>query len=87
MRAKALRIAAEALEADPDDLEVVDGVVQGQGRPRSVEIALETVAVLSNPLRYAFDEQTKLATQFVVGRAADDPPVAEGDEPGLEATD
>ena len=86
VRAKALRIAAQALETDPDDLEVADGMVRVKGAPE-LEIALETVAVLANPLRYAFDEQTKLATQFVVGRGADDPPVAEGDEPGLEATD
>ena len=86
VRAKALRIAAEALETDPDDLEVADGMVRVRGAPER-EIALETVAVLANPLRYAFDEQTKLATQFVVGRGADDPPVAEDDEPGLEATD
>ncbi|HSO55357.1 MAG TPA: aerobic carbon-monoxide dehydrogenase large subunit, partial [Actinomycetes bacterium] len=86
VRAKALRIAAEALETDPDDLEVADGMVRVKGAPER-EIALETVAVLANPLRYAFDEQTKLATQFMVGRGADDPPVAEDDEPGLEATD
>ncbi len=86
VRAKALRIAAQALETDPDDLEVADGMVRVKGAPER-EIALETVAVLANPLRYAFDEQTKLATQFVVGRGADDPPVAEDDEPGLEATD
>jgi CO/xanthine dehydrogenase Mo-binding subunit len=44
------------------------------------------VAVLSNPLRYAFDEETKRATQFVTVADPDKPPVAEGDEPGLEAT-
>jgi carbon-monoxide dehydrogenase large subunit len=86
VRAKALRIAAEALEADPDDLEVAGGTVRVKGAPDR-EIALETVAVLANPLRYAFDEQTKLATQFAVGQGDDQPPIAEDDEPGLEATD
>jgi aerobic carbon-monoxide dehydrogenase large subunit len=86
VRAKALRIAAEALEADPDDLEVADGMVRVKGAPEQ-EIDLRTVAVLANPLRYAFDEQTKLATQFAVGQGDDQPPVAEDDEPGLEATD
>ena len=33
VRAKALRIAADALEADPDDLEIVDGVVRVKGIP------------------------------------------------------
>ena len=84
-RAKALRIAAEALEVSEDDLEIVEGQVQVKGAP-TTRIALGTVAVLSNPLRYAFDEASKLATQFTVGDT-DKPPVAEGDEPGLEGTD
>jgi aerobic carbon-monoxide dehydrogenase large subunit len=86
VRAKALRIAAEALEADPGDLELAEGTVRVKGAPQR-EIDLRTVAVLANPLRYAFDEQAKQATQFVVGRGADAPPVADDDEPGLEATD
>src|SRR5690349_6053856 len=85
VRAKALRIAADALEVDEGDLEVVDGHVQVKGAPTS-RIALGTVAVLSNPLRYAFDEASKAATQFSVGHP-DQPPVAEDDEPGLEGRD
>jgi len=85
VRAKALRIAAEALEANPDDLEIVDGVVGVKGSPSS-SISLGTVAVLSNPLRYAFDEASKAATQFSVGDPGK-PPVAEDDEPGLEGRD
>jgi len=84
-RAKALRIAAEALEASEEDLEIVDGIVQVRGAPDS-RIALGTVAVLSNPLRYAFDEASKAATQFAVGDPTK-PPVPEGDEPGLEGRD
>jgi aerobic carbon-monoxide dehydrogenase large subunit len=86
VRAKALRIAGEALEVDPGDLELADGMVRVRGAPGR-EIALRTVAVLANPLRYAFDEEAKAATQFVVGGRDDVPPVAEDDEPGLEATD
>jgi aerobic carbon-monoxide dehydrogenase large subunit len=82
---KALRIAAEALEANADDLEIVDGVVQVKGTPGAT-IDLGTVAVLSNPLRYAFDEASKAATQFSVGDPGK-PPVAEDDEPGLEGKD
>jgi len=82
---KALRIAADALEADPADLEIVDGVVSVKGSPGS-SIDLGTVSVLSNPLRYAFDEASKAATQFSVGDPGR-PPVAEGDEPGLEGKD
>jgi CO/xanthine dehydrogenase Mo-binding subunit len=86
VRAKALRIAAEALEADPRDLELAEGAVRVKGDP-SATIALGTVAALSNPLRYAFDEQTALATQFAGTANPDRPPVADDDEPGLEATD
>ncbi|WP_109510471.1 aerobic carbon-monoxide dehydrogenase large subunit [Nocardioides speluncae] len=85
VRAKALRIAAEALGASADDLEIVDGVIRVVGDPAK-SIALGTVAVLSNPLRYAFDEASKAATQFSVGDPGK-PPVAEDDEPGLEARD
>ncbi len=84
-RQKALRIAADALETTPDDLEIVDGVVQVKGAPTS-RIELGIVAVLSNPLRYAFDEASKVATQFAVGDPSK-PPVAEDDEPGLEGLD
>ena len=84
-RAKVLKVAAEALEVDPSDLEIVDGMVRVLGSP-GAELSLGTVAVLSNPLRYAFDEASKAATQFAVG----DPsaaPVAEDDEPGIEGKD
>jgi carbon-monoxide dehydrogenase large subunit len=86
-REKVLRIAAEALEASEDDLEIVDGVVSVRGTPDSAaSIDLGTVAVLSNPLRYAFDEASRAATQFSVGDPGK-PPVAEDDEPGLEGRD
>ena len=81
---KALRIAAEALEASVDDLEIADGVVSVRGTGASIDLG--TVSVLSNPLRYAFDEASKAATQFSVGDPGK-PPVAEDDEPGLEGRD
>jgi carbon-monoxide dehydrogenase large subunit len=85
VREKALRIAADVLEADPSDLEIDEGLVQVKGTP-GASIPLRTVAVLSNPLRYAFDEAAKQATQFATH---DDtkPPVAPGDAPGLEHRD
>src|ERR671927_335197 len=87
VRDKALRIAADVLEADPGDLEIADGVVQVKGTP-GASIPLRTVAVLSNPLRYAFDEAAKQATQFASRGARDDePPVSPGDAPGLEHRD
>ncbi|GAA3024755.1 aerobic carbon-monoxide dehydrogenase large subunit [Streptosporangium longisporum] len=86
VREKALRIAADALEADPRDLEIVDGEVRVAGSPGAA-IPLSTVAVLSNPLRYAFDEEAARATQFAGASSFDRPPVAEGEEPGLEGRD
>ncbi|MEV7006334.1 aerobic carbon-monoxide dehydrogenase large subunit [Streptosporangium sp. NPDC051022] len=86
VREKALRIAAGALEADPRDLEIVDGEVRVVGSP-GVSIPLATVAVLSNPLRYAFDAEAGRATQFAGASSPDRPPVARGEEPGLEGRD
>jgi CO/xanthine dehydrogenase Mo-binding subunit len=86
VREKALKIAADALEADPSDLEIVDGVVQVIGAP-DTRIGLGTVAVLSNPLRYAFDQTAAAATQFAGSGSNDKPPIGDDDEPGLEATD
>ncbi|QBR91914.1 aerobic carbon-monoxide dehydrogenase large subunit [Nocardioides euryhalodurans] len=83
-REKAFRIAAEALEASVDDLEISDGVIRVAGTDSAIDLG--TVAVLSNPLRYAFDEASKAATQFSVGDPGK-PPVAEDDEPGLEGKD
>jgi aerobic carbon-monoxide dehydrogenase large subunit len=85
VRDKALRIAGDALEADPRDLEIIDGVVQVRGVPTSA-IPLSTIAVLSNPLRYAFDTESARATQFALPADPDKPPVPEGEQPGLEAT-
>jgi carbon-monoxide dehydrogenase large subunit len=86
VRQKALRIAADALEVDPADVELVDGSARvrgtGEGGP---SLSLGTISVLSNPLRYAFDEAAKAATQFSVGDTGK-PPVPEGEEPGLEGT-
>ena len=84
-RAKALRVAAAALEASADDLEITEGVVRVKGDPDS-GIALGTVAVLANPLRYAFDEAARAATQFAGGDIGR-PPVEEDDEPGIEGRD
>jgi CO/xanthine dehydrogenase Mo-binding subunit len=83
VNAKARQVAAKALEANPDDMEIVDGVVRVKGSPTS-GIPLNQVAVLSNPLRYSFSEAAQAATQFTLPVDADAPPVAEGEEPGLE---
>ncbi|MBW8805116.1 MAG: xanthine dehydrogenase family protein [Catenulisporales bacterium] len=77
---KAKRVAAAALGGgvEPGELELVDGLVRHRD-DHTVSIDLRTVAVLSNPLRYAFDEAAKAATQFASVSSS-------GEEPGLEAT-
>ena len=81
---KAKRVAADHLEVDPADLELVGGRVRVKGSPDR-GMPLGAVAVLSNPVRYAFGGGTEAATQFA-GRSRPGPPLQQGDEPGLEAT-
>ncbi|HEX7263701.1 MAG TPA: aerobic carbon-monoxide dehydrogenase large subunit [Candidatus Dormibacteraeota bacterium] len=81
---KAKHVAAEHLEANPEDLELVDGRVRVKGSPDR-GIPLAAVAVLANPMRYAFGGGTEAATQFTP-KARPGPPLAEGEQPGLEAT-
>jgi carbon-monoxide dehydrogenase large subunit len=83
IRRTALDLAASALEVSPEDLEIENGVVHVRGAS-DVQIPLRQVAILANPLRYAFSEEAMAATQFVgSGKAA--PSVAES-SPGLETT-
>lgn len=84
VRAKALRIAGEALGLDPSELDISGGVVTARDKP-GVSMDLSIVATLSNPLRYAFDEQAQAATQFTMPSSFDTPPLEAGEEPGLEA--
>jgi aerobic carbon-monoxide dehydrogenase large subunit len=86
VRAKAARVAAEALEAAPADIEIAGGVAFVQGVP-SRGIPLSQVAVLSNPLRYSFSKEAQAATQFAAPADPDVPPVPDDEEPGLEARD
>src|SRR5438034_838321 len=81
---KAKAIAADHLEANPDDLELADGRVRVKGSPDR-GIPLGAVAVLSNPVRYAFGGGTETATQFA-GKPRAGPPLHDGEQPGLEAT-
>jgi CO/xanthine dehydrogenase Mo-binding subunit len=80
---KAKRIAAEHLEADPADMELVGGQVRVKGSPDK-GMPLAAVSVLANPVRYAFGGGTEAATQFTSKR--DGPPLQGGEQPGLEAT-
>ena len=85
VRDKAARIAARILEANEADIVFEDGHVSVRGSP-DVRVPLRQIAVLANPLRYAFSPEALAATQFI-GDAGETeaPPVSEV-APGLEAT-
>src|SRR4030088_2786910 len=60
---KAKHIAADLLEVDEQDLELVGGMVRVKGSPDR-GLPLAALAVLSNPVRYAFGGGTEAATQL-----------------------
>jgi carbon-monoxide dehydrogenase large subunit len=81
---RAKQIASEHLEVDPADLELAGGRVRVKGSPDR-GLPLGAVAVLANPVRYAFGGGTEAATQFT-SKPRPGPPLLEGEQPGLEAT-
>ncbi|WP_327063626.1 aerobic carbon-monoxide dehydrogenase large subunit [Kitasatospora purpeofusca] len=81
VRSKALQVAARALGTAPEDLELVDGAVRRRGTT-APSLALGQIAVLSNPLRYAFDRASRAATQFAA--PLDGPALPPGGTPGLD---
>ncbi|MCB1376865.1 MAG: xanthine dehydrogenase family protein molybdopterin-binding subunit [Alphaproteobacteria bacterium] len=85
VRGKTLEAAANMLEAQVEDIELRDGAAWIKGTDRKVPLA--AIATATNPLRYAFNEAAKAATQFAPASKHDGPPLAEGQHPGLEATD
>jgi aerobic carbon-monoxide dehydrogenase large subunit len=84
VREKALSFAGNMLEIAAEDLEIEEGKVFAKGSPERF-VTLKQVAIATNPLRYAFDEDAKAATQFAPARRSDGPQLPEGDVPGLEA--
>ncbi len=84
VRDKAAGIAARILEANEADIVFEDGHVSVRGSP-DVRVPLRQIAVLANPLRYAFSKEALAATQFIGDGGEEAPPVSEV-SPGLEAT-
>ena len=83
VRNKALRIAADLLEASPDDLEIANGRVSVRGAPASA-LTLGALATVANPIRYAYGkEATDAALRLVKPRPG--AVLAPDEEPGLEA--
>jgi CO/xanthine dehydrogenase Mo-binding subunit len=85
VRKKTIQAAANMLEVTEDEVELRDSAAWVKGSNRFVPLA--AVATASNPLRYAFNEAAQAATQFAPASKHDGPPLAEGEAPGLEATE
>jgi carbon-monoxide dehydrogenase large subunit len=85
VRQQTIKAAANMLEADPDDIELVDGHAVVAGTDRKVPLA--AIATATNPLRYAFNDAARAATQFAPASRHDGPALADGEHPGLEATE
>jgi aerobic carbon-monoxide dehydrogenase large subunit len=85
VRQKTLQAAANMLEADIEDIELRDSAAWIKGTNRFVPLA--AIATASNPLRYAFNKAAQAATQFAPASRHDGAALAEGQAPGLEATE
>jgi aerobic carbon-monoxide dehydrogenase large subunit len=82
VRQKAATLAAELFEANPSDIEFADERVFVRGSPE-IGLPIWDVAVVANPIRYAYGTQAARAISLLKQRSG--PPLADGTEPGLEA--
>ncbi|PYO01272.1 MAG: xanthine dehydrogenase [Candidatus Rokuibacteriota bacterium] len=83
VRQKALKIAADLLEAAPDDLEMANGRVSVRGAPGS-SLTLGALATVANPIRYAYGKDAAEAALKLV-KPRPGAVLAPDQEPGLEA--
>jgi carbon-monoxide dehydrogenase large subunit len=87
VRRQAAELAARMFEADPQDIEIVDGVVRVVGSPQH-ELELGQLAAIANPLRYAFGEESAEAALYTRRiYASQEVPLPDGTTPGLNATE
>jgi CO/xanthine dehydrogenase Mo-binding subunit len=86
---KARRLAANMLEVDAQDIELVDGHARVKGAPDS-GLELRQIAKAARPDRYGFDPDVATLRRFrpaVARPLADEGPILPSDEePGLEST-
>jgi CO/xanthine dehydrogenase Mo-binding subunit len=82
VREKAAALAADIFEANPDDIAFEEERVFVKGS-RDRGISLWDLAVVSNPIRYAYGNQARDVLPLM--KKKDGPPLAEGEAPGLEA--
>lgn len=87
VRQQALEFAGRVLEADRDDVELVNGTARVKGSPQTA-IPLGRLALVANPLRYAYGaEATEAAELARKAYASGDAPLPEGSTPGLNAVE
>ena len=87
VKRQAADVAARTLEVSPEDLVFEDGAVHVAGAPER-SIPLGRLAMVSNPTRYAFGEESAEAARLVQrAYAQSDRPLPEGSKPGLAATE
>jgi aerobic carbon-monoxide dehydrogenase large subunit len=85
VRRQAQEFAARVLEAAPDDIELVDGTARVKGSPETA-IPLGQLALVANPLRYAYGADAAQAAVFArKAYASGETPLREGATPGLNA--
>lgn len=82
VREKAAAIAADIFEANPADIEFDEERVFVKGS-RDRGISLWDLAVVSNPIRYAYGNQARDVLPLM--KKKEGPPLAPGEAPGLEA--
>lgn len=81
-RERVMEIAANMLEVDPSDIELVDGHAGVRGTSEMIPLA--AIATVSNPLRYAFNDAAQIATQFAPATKGDGPALPGDSRPGIE---
>jgi len=87
VRRQAAELAARMFEADPQDIELVDGAVRVVGSPQH-GLELGQLAAIANPLRYAFGEESAAAALYTRRvYASQDVPLPDGTTPGLNAVE
>jgi carbon-monoxide dehydrogenase large subunit len=82
VREKAAQLAAELFEANPQDIEFENERVFVKGSPE-FGLPIWDIAVVANPIRYAYGTQAARAIELLKKREGS--PLPEGAEPGLEA--
>ncbi|MCX4755151.1 aerobic carbon-monoxide dehydrogenase large subunit [Kitasatospora purpeofusca] len=84
VRHQALATAADHLGVPSERVDLADGTARIRDEASGAALTLAQLAVLANPLRYAFDAASHAATQFARPRPG--PALAPGTKPGLDAT-